>query len=67
MSVQSERYFIWHKSMDSFNSIQALMSFAFLKTLCLYICVLITLMLVKLFLFNVNVFVYSCNALHICD
>ncbi len=43
--------------MNSFNLIQAFMSLAFLITLCLYMCVLITLMLVNLFALNITVFV----------
>ncbi len=46
--------------------IQALMSLASLITLHLYICVLITLMLVNLFVLSVNLFVNSCNVLYIC-
>jgi hypothetical protein len=38
MSAQSERCFIRPRLMKSFNLIQALMSFAFLITLCLYTC-----------------------------
>jgi hypothetical protein len=49
MSLNSEGYFIWHRSMNSFNLIKALMSLTFLITLSVYIYVLITLMLVNLF------------------
>jgi hypothetical protein len=43
--------------MTRFNLIQALMNLAFLITLCLNICVLITLMLVNLFVLNCK---YAC-------
>jgi hypothetical protein len=52
--------------MNSFNLIQALMSLVSLITLCLYICIFNNFMLVKLFELNINVFVNSCNVLHIC-
>ncbi len=66
MSLKSEGYFIWHRLINSFNLIEALMSLTFLITLSVYIYVLITLMLVNLFVWNVNVFVNSCNVLYIC-
>ncbi len=43
ISVISECYFIRPRTMNRYNIIQAWMCFAFLKTLCLYVCVLITL------------------------
>jgi hypothetical protein len=49
--------------MNSLNLIQALMSSAFLITLCLMLVFLITLMLVNLFELNAYIFVNSCNAL----
>jgi hypothetical protein len=52
--------------MKSFNLIQVLMSLAFFITFSMYICVLITLMLVNLIVLKVNMFVYSCNVLYVC-
>jgi hypothetical protein len=50
--------------MNSLNLIQALMSLAFLVTfVSKYICFLITLTLVNMFMFNVNIIANSCNVL----
>ncbi len=61
MSAKSVRYFFRPRTLNSFNLIQALMSLAFLITFVSKQSVLITLMLVNLFVFNVNMLVNSCN------
>ncbi len=54
-------YFIWPRTINSFNSTHALTSLMFLITfICLYVFS-ITLMLVNMFVFNVNKPVNSCN------
>jgi hypothetical protein len=63
MSVKSVCYISLGPKMfnPSFNEL------SIFNNICVYTYVfLITLMLVNMFVFNVNMFVNSCNVLHIC-
>jgi hypothetical protein len=65
-SVKIECYFIRPRTMNVFYLIQALALGIFnYFCVCTYVF-LITLMLVNMFVFNVNVLINSCNVLYIC-
>jgi hypothetical protein len=65
MSVKSVRYFIRPRTMNSFNLILALKILAyFFVCICVFS---ITLMLLNMFVSNVNMVVDSCNVFYICE
>jgi hypothetical protein len=67
MSVKSERYLIMPRTLNSFYFNPNFNALGTLNNFCVYTYVILTaLMLVSMFVFDVNVFVNSCNVLYIC-